>query len=347
MDIVIIGGGAVSRLHLKAYSKIEDIKFKIVKIIEPDFSKATDWLQEYAKYFPNSIPPEHHCSIQEIKDWSNYTADICTPNHLHFPIVKYLDTVHCPFIILEKPAVVNIEELKELTKIKARILLQENYLFSPILNIVKSYIKNYQIDIQFMKLIFSKDRREDSRNGRGFSGDQPPNVLFVEIPHMIGIAYHLLGTATLVHAEAEDMYIDNKVFPSHGKGSVTLSHQGIVSYHYTNLEQQKRERRIIIKGTDKNKQNVTLEGVFSHKDANPGKVSLFINNKFVESKIVIDDSLTNSLSSILKSFVEDKEISVNLTFIKNTSKLIFDSISYANNYSIKPSSEGKIYDYSF
>lgn len=337
MKIAMIGGGQASIYHLRAYSKIykENPFFSIDLFIEPDPIAAIKWVDEFHNLFPTMPLPIWYDNINQIKDLSNHLVDICCPNHLHFNAILESQKLGCNKVIVEKPAVVTKKQLATLKKLKIDIYLQENYMFSPILTKVSNFIRDNNINIDFIKCNFSKNRVNDSMKSRGFYHNMPPHILMIEMPHSISVAYFLLGQGESIYAESHDMILPKRTLNNHGSGMVIISHNGKLSYHYSSMVYPKKERTMIIFGRDSNNQRIKIISNFALSgNDNLGKNIYVQNGKVIKEEKVIDDSLTVSLYKILNAFKTNSKLPVDMNFIEDTTLLILDATNFANDYKV-------------
>uniref|UniRef100_UPI00402A888B Gfo/Idh/MocA family oxidoreductase n=1 Tax=Bacillus sp. DX2.2 TaxID=3073452 RepID=UPI00402A888B len=329
MNIAMVGGGSASHFHLMAYSQLKNkLSFSISFLVEPNKKNAEKWLELHKKLFDNSELPKIYKDIKEVPEFEGMIIDICSPNNTHLEIIKQCKLNGGYEFIVEKPAFINYEELEEFKKLHGvTIYLQENYIYSTVLSKVENLINQYSIIITQIDLDFSKNRIKDSIMERGFYNKIPPHVFMIEIPHTVGIAYHLLGPGEVVYSESEDMSVSNKHYLNHGSGSIIIKHRSAISFHHSSLICRGRKRSLTIKGIDANNNIFSISSHFpnDHKKL-LGAIELKMNNVIIEYEEIIDNSLANSIYSILLAFEGKKEVNVNKEFIIQTSKLLFDAI---------------------
>ncbi|WP_187445500.1 Gfo/Idh/MocA family protein [Bacillus infantis] len=333
MKIAIVGGGHAARFHLMAYASLKyKINFEISVLVEPDEINAKKWFKLYKKLF-HSESPTWYKNISEIPTLEDYIVDICSPNNTHLNFIKQCTWKRCKNYIVEKPAFTNSEELNDYKLMKGiKVFLQENYIYSPVLSTIKNLMATYGLSISTVEMNFSKNRTIDSANRRGFNSGVPPHVFMIEIPHTLSIAYYLLGYGKVISAESKDMIVHNERLLNHGEGLITLEHESAHSFHYSSLTQTCRERTIILKGKDKNGDNILIRGNFanSHDDL-LGIIEFKIHDQTIEYIEVDDNSLALSLENILYAFKDNKDLDVNSDFIIKTSEILFDSINKTTN----------------
>src|SRR5699024_2943724 len=91
-------------------------------------------------------------------------------------------------------------------------------------------------------------RVDDPRAGNLKAGH--PTAFDVEVPHALGVALHLAGTAELARAELTDMCCTESVCRDMGRAQLTLHHtNGVVSDIDSDLTSPIRERRITVECT--------------------------------------------------------------------------------------------------
>ncbi|GGG07083.1 hypothetical protein GCM10010912_59680 [Paenibacillus albidus] len=312
-------------MHLKSYAKLSArLKIRIAYLVEPNDQNAAFWMSLYQELFPASEKPAWVRVVTAVGDLENYISDLCVPNHIHYSMAAAVSALGCRDIILEKPSVTNMDELAGLSRLKANIFLQENYIHSDVVKSVEKIMHLYNIRVNNMRFVFSKDRTRDSAEGRGFTGHEAPHNFMVELPHSIALAYYFLGQGNCTYAATKNMILCDRILPKHGEGTIIFSHKGVLSSHYSNLQQESRERFITVSGEDIRGVKFKIQGEFAKiSDDLIGKVDLYREGQLLHSERMLDDSLTNSLYSIL-----DADSPCNFSFLYASTKHIFEAIQY-------------------
>lgn len=315
--VVIVGAGKSGQLHLKCYTKIKD-EVEVVAIIDKkkELKKVIEGFYMYK--FPLELEaPSFYVSIddfvkQKVDSSEDFIIDICVSNSSHYKIAKKVSDYGFKNIIIEKPLADNMEDSLKISKIDANILVCENYLYSNITTELKRKIQEEGLVPKYAKIDFSKDRRMDSLNKRGFNHkNKAPHVFMVEIPHQIAIAKYLFGNiVNSLDAWCKDLVIGDKVIEEHGEGGITLLHEsGVITYSYSCLEGHNhiplryRGIRIFCKN------DIVLYAHYATggDDSTLGVIMLYKEDKLIEKYSINDDNLTNTLC-VLTSALSKKEI---------------------------------------
>ncbi|HEY7392816.1 MAG TPA: Gfo/Idh/MocA family oxidoreductase [Bryobacteraceae bacterium] len=110
-NAAVIGGGFVGRVHLEAIRRLGHVN--IAALADPKLEKAE---QLAAEFSIGRAGTDYHDILQ---DPTIDAVHICTPNHLHFPIVMAALEAG-KHVVCEKPLAVSVEEAKALVGAAAR-----------------------------------------------------------------------------------------------------------------------------------------------------------------------------------------------------------------------------------
>lgn len=171
IDIIIIGCGTQSWVHVNCYAKLKDIfDISIVGVVDPDAKQLTIFKQLLIKLGFNTQKTIFKNNLSEISkdlDISNTVIDIITPNNLHYLSAQEAVDLGAKKVIIEKPIADDLLDAHNIAKLCGLICVIENYLFSSVTQFIQNYINTHQLKSLFVKTEFSKDRRLDSIKGRG------------------------------------------------------------------------------------------------------------------------------------------------------------------------------------
>lgn len=312
-NIILVGCGKAGSIHCKCYSKLKDSNVKIAALVDNNRERLRKFHTMY-RIFNDGENPLEASSLEEVSkqiDFGNAIIDLCVPNDMHYQCAKEAYDLGARKIIIEKPISNTILDAKKIGALGANIAITENYVYSRVTEQLKETIDKFQLKPKFARTEFSKDRRCDTSNGRGFLKSGPPHVFTVEIPHQIALVNYLFGDPIENFGSwCEDMIIDNKRFYEHGEGAITLHHQnGAISYNFSSLDGFKhlpiRHRSIMIHcegGT-----MVTGHYPAGGDDAMFGAVTIYEKNHISDKFVIHDDTMLQTLDNIIKRFNENKE----------------------------------------
>lgn len=168
-------------------------------------------------------------------------VDLCTPTSLHRDTLSWLRKRGFKRFLIEKPMACSSKDLDYMVGSDTVFEVMDNYMFSKATARVLELMADGFTPVT-MRSEFSKNRTEDSRNGRGFSNGEAPHAFTVEMPHQLYLATAFLGEGKVISASAEDMETGDSVFRNHGSGRIRLKHGGSVSEHYSNLSASETTR---------------------------------------------------------------------------------------------------------
>jgi predicted dehydrogenase len=313
VDIILVGCGKAGAIHCKCYSKLEnsDLNVNIVGLVDSDLERLKKFKILYEAFTEVKSPLAAN-SLKELSsqiDIENAIIDLCVPNDMHYRCSKEAVDLGVKKIIIEKPISNSIVDAKKIEALDAKIAIVENYVYSKVTEQLKETINKNHFIPKFARTEFSKDRRYDTTNGRGFLQIGPPHVFTVEIPHQIALANYLFGNPVdNFGAWCEDMITDNIRFYEHGEGAITLHHEtGTISYNFSSLDGHKhlpiRHRSIMIhcEGGIRVSAHYPAGG----DDALFGAVTVFDTNHISEKLSIYDDNMFETLKNIILRFGEN------------------------------------------
>lgn len=300
-DIIIIGTGKAGFLHFYSYQKFKEVG----KIYFVDID---------GKIKNKNIKTERvYTSIKEVIDDNklnigNIVVDICTPKSVFFDMINKCKELKLKDIIVEKPFIVEekfFTENKELN-----IAMIQNYDYSKIITETKKIIEEKKLKPKLIYTNFSKNRTEESFNGRGMYKKITRNIEH-DIPHQVYFTQFILGDTKetkLLLQEEKDMIKDDKNLEKHGYSKIITQKDDVIVIHESDFATNTKIREIIVVCND----NTTIRGefLFYDNDLNKlkdGNVSVFKNNKVIYQKIIdYDDNMYECLLDIYKYFNQDK-----------------------------------------
>lgn len=334
-EIILVGCGKAGSIHCKCYAKLKDSNIKIIGLVDSDPDRLKRFHSLY-KTFNDEEDPLTAVSLEKLSshmDIGNAIIDLCVPNDMHYQCAKGAIDLGAKKIIIEKPIANSITDARKIEMLNAKIAIAENYVYSKVTEQLKEIIQKYQLKPKFARTEFSKDRRSDTSNGRGFLKTGPPHVFTVEIPHQIAIVNYLFGNPTEnFGAWCEDMVMEDRRFYEHGEGAITLHHEsGAISYNFSSLDGHKhlpiRHRSVMIH----------CEGgirVSAHYPAGGdgalfGAVTVYENNHISEKLSIHDDTMVETLKNIIRRFEENEGQITNAAFGRRIIESINENIQLA------------------
>lgn len=314
-NIILVGCGKAGSIHCGCYTKLKDSNIKIIAMVDSNPDRLKRFHSLY-KSFNDGEEPLASVSLKEISkqmDIGDAVVDLCVPNDIHYQCAKEAVDLGVQKIIIEKPIANSISDARKIEMLDAKIAIAENYVYSNVTEQIRETVKKYHLKPKFARTEFSKDRRFDTANGRGFLKSGPPHVFTVEIPHQIAIVNYLFGNPVdNFGAWCGDMITENMRFYEHGEGAITLNHEsGAISYNFSSLDGHKhlpiRHRSIMIhcEGGIRVSAHYPAGG----DDAFYGAITVFENNHISEKLAVYDDTMLETLKNIIKRF-ENNEVQI-------------------------------------
>lgn len=337
-DVVLIGCGKAGALHCKCYSKLKDEGINIVAFVDIDPCGLRRFSSMYQEFNEGEKPLAAN-SLGEISkqiDIGNTIIDLCVPNDLHYRCASEACDLGAKKIMIEKPIANSISDAKRIERLDAKITIAENYVYSKVTEQLKKTIHQYNLKPKFARTEFSKDRRNDSANGRGFLKNSAPHVFTVEIPHQIAVVNYLFGNPTEnFGAWCEDMILDKNRFYEHGEGAITLHHEkGAISYNFSSLDGHKhlpiRHRSIMVHCEDGVR--VSAHYPAGGDDALFGAVTIYENSHISEKLSICDDTMTEALKTIIHRFEKNEPQITDAAFGCRIMETIDESIHLARTH---------------
>ena len=302
-DIIIVGTGKAGFLHYYSYKKFK----KIGKIYFVDITgKIKNHNIESSKVYSNikSVIKNNSLNIKEI------IVDICTPKSVFLDIIEECKNLNIKNIMVEKPFIVQdnyFDENKDLN-----IVMVHNYLYSKITKGVKQLIDMKKLKPVVIYTNFSKNRTEESLNGRGMYKQVTRNIEH-DIPHQVYIAQYLLGqtnNSKLLLEEEEPMIGENIILEKHGYSKIITKKDNVYVIHESDFATNTKIREIIV--ICENDIIVKGQFLFYDRDLNKlkdGSIKIIENNKVIYNEnIDYDDNMYECLLEVY-NYLNTNEIS--------------------------------------
>ena len=337
VNIIIVGCGKAGSIHCKCYSKLKksNLNVNLTAVVDSNPERLRRFQTLY-ETFNEAESPVTASSLKELSgqiDIENTIIDLCVPNDMHYRCAKEAVDLGAKKIIIEKPISNSLTDAKKIEALDANIAIAENYVYSKVTEQLKETINKNHLRPKFARTEFSKDRRFDTANGRGFLMTGPPHVFTVEIPHQIAIVNYLFGNPVEnFGAWCEDMVTENMRFYEHGEGAITLHHDsGAISYNFSSLDGHKhlpiRHRSVMIHCDGGIR--VSAHYPAGGDDALYGAVTVFQNNHISEKLAIYDDTMFETLKNIIKRFENNEEQITDAAFGRSILEKINENIQLA------------------
>ncbi len=299
-DIIIVGTGKAGFLHYYSYKKFE--KIGRIYFVDIDGKIKNENIKD-SKVYANI-----ESTVKEEKlDVNNIIVDICTPKSVFLDIIMECKKLNIKNILVEKPFIVNEKFFEENENLN--IAMVHNYVYSKIVMKIKEYIVQKELKPIIIYTNFSKNRTEESFNGRGMYKKVTRNIEH-DIPHQVYISQFLLDNpkdTQVLLEEEKAMERGNRTLEKHGYSKIFTRKNDIYVIHESDFATNTKIREVIVICEN----NIVVKGefLFYDKDLNKlkdGNVSIIQNNKVIHSEIVdFDDNMYECLLDIYKYFNTD------------------------------------------
>lgn len=296
-DIIIIGTGKAGYLHYYSYKKLK--KIRKIYFVDIDGTIKNHNITETKAY----MTIEGVISENSL-DKNNVIVDICTPKSVFLDIVNKCKQIGITDIIVEKPFIVEqdfFEKNKELD-----IAMIRNYAYSKIITEIKRIIMEKNLKPKMIYTNFSKNRTEESFNGRGMFKRTTRNIEH-DIPHQVYFTQYILGNTNstqLILQEEKDMVKGKKFLRKHGYSKIISKKDDVLVIHESDFASNTKIREVIVVCND----DTAIKGEFLFYDSDlnklkNGNVSILKNNKVIYTKdIDYDDNMYECLLNIYTYF---------------------------------------------
>lgn len=289
-DVIIVGTGKAGFLHYYSYQKFKNMGK--IYFVDIDGKMKNENIKESKVYL--SLKD----AIKEEKlDVKNTIVDICTPKSVFIDIIMQCKKLNLKDILVEKPFIVNDEFFSENKDLN--IVMVHNYVYSKIVKKMKYILEQKKLTPVIIYTNFSKNRTEESFNGRGMYKKTTRNVEH-DIPHQVYISQFLLNNpkdTQLLLEEEKSMVRGNEILEKHGYSKIITKKNNVYVIHESDFSTNTKIREVIV--ICDNDIVVKGEFLFYDKDLNKlqdGNVSIIKNNKVIHiENIDYDDNMYECL----------------------------------------------------
>lgn len=301
-DIIIIGTGKAALLHNHSYDKFEKIGRRFFVDIDGKIKNE------------NIKTNKVYLSIKEVieeneLDVNNVVVDICTPKSVFIKIIMECKKLNIKNIMVEKPFIVEQEFFVKNPELN--IAMVHNYMYSEITKSIKNIIEQKGLKEKFIYTNFSKNRTEESFNGRGMYKKVTRNIEH-DIPHQVYITQYLLGKTEkteLLFKEEKSMIRGDVELEKHGYSKIISKKDDVIVTHESDFSTNTKIREIIVVCDN----NIVVKGEFLFYDGElnktkNGSIEILQNNKVIEERIIdYDDNMYECLFEIYSYFNNNEE----------------------------------------
>ncbi len=235
-----------------------------------------------------------------LADPGHTIVHVCTPPTARAEVLERLAHLGYRRILVEKPLATDLAELARIDRLRRSAGLQIEvvapWLTSALTARIQAVLREGHLGrVQGISFLQRKPRFTRTQ-----AGDGHPTAFDIEIPHAVGVALRLAGSAQVAEAGSTDMPFDDAVIPEMGGAWLVLEHTGGLRTEIDcDLTSPLRERRIIVE-----LEGGTLIGHYS-SSAQDDAAQLRIRVGGLEARTVFrDDALARFLIGTYGRFAD-------------------------------------------
>ena len=300
-DIIIIGTGKAAFLHNYAYSKFQNIGN--IYYVAFDGKVKNRNLKIDKTYLTINETIE-----QNNLETDNIIIDICTPKSVFFEIIEECKKLNLQNIIVEKPFIIDKEFLNNNKELNIIMM----YLYSKITREVREIIEKENLKVNTIYTNFSKNRIQESFNGRGMYKKTTRNIEH-DIPHQVYIANYIIGEKykeTQQLLQEEKSITKNEItLEKHAYSKIISKKGNVLVVHESDFTTETTIREVIAICED----NMVVKGEYLIYDADlnkirDGKISVYKEGKQIKEEIIdFDDNMYECLLEYYNYFNNNKK----------------------------------------
>ncbi len=296
-DIIIVGTGKAGFIHYYSYQKFDEIGR--IYFVDIDGKIKNENIKNTKVY--SSI---EESIAKEKLNVKNIIVDICTPKSVFLDIIKECKRLNIKDVLVEKPFIVGNEFFIENNDMN--VVMVHNYMYSEIVIGIKEILKEKGLKPIIIYTNFSKNRTEESFNGRGMYKKVTRNIEH-DIPHQVYISQFLLNNpkkTQVLFEEEKAMENGEKALEKHGYSKIISKKDDVYVIHESDFATNTKIREVIVVCDN----NTVVKGEFLFYDKNlnklkDGNISVIQNNNLIYDKnITYDDNMYECLYEIYKYF---------------------------------------------
>ncbi|MFD7660523.1 Gfo/Idh/MocA family protein [Actinosynnema sp. NPDC059797] len=221
-------------------------------------------------------------------DPAETVAHVCTPPAVRAEVVAQLAERGFRNVIVEKPLAADTDDLARITRLRRkhglRVAVVEPWLTSALTERLIGLVRGASLgDPRSISIVQNKPHFR-----RSLTSPSHPTAFDVELPHGVGLALRLAGSARVTHAAGFDLVVGDAVVPRMGGARVGLRHNnGVRTEISSDLTSPVRERRITVEF-----ERGVAVGHFAVSDDDDHSQLTVTVNGHREHEVLRDDSLT-------------------------------------------------------
>ncbi|RNA64912.1 hypothetical protein CR163_006530 [Prosthecochloris sp. ZM_2] len=251
LNIVLAGFGVAGQLHASFFRTMRD-RCRIAAIVDPVPLRR----RQAAALYPGAMICRNiDEALTSCK--GHVVIDLCVPSCLYTTLLERALNIRIPQeVLIEKPLGWTPHEAERLLSLcdNPEVRYLDTYSCSTGISRLKTFLEKNPAPVSGLRVVFTKDRRHDSLQQRGFADGNAPEAWLIEGPHLASIALALGGPIqSLRHAESFDMpFRDHAPLVAHGGGRAVLRHRnGIVTTLETHLFSPLNRRSVEVRLADR------------------------------------------------------------------------------------------------
>lgn len=240
-SLVVGLGRAGSRLHLRVLAKARATR---KDLFHPGPVLAYD-PAAHARAVPEGVSTvESLQSAAKLVDPDHTVAHVCTPPN-RAAVLAELAENGFRRLIVEKPLATGVQDLRVISHIRRRhgldIAVVSHWLDAELTHRIGALVRGGELG-PLRAISFALHKPRFTRTA---TTDGHPTAFDVEVPHSLGVALRLAGSARVTEAEWTDMRFGNHLHPRMGGARMVLRHDtGVISEITSDLTAPVRQRRI-------------------------------------------------------------------------------------------------------
>lgn len=221
-------------------------------------------------------------------DPAETVAHVCTPPTERAEVVAELAERGFRNVIVEKPLAADTDDLARITRLRRkyglRVAVVEPWLTSTLTERLIGLVRGGALgEPRTISIVQNKPRFR-----RSLTSPSHPTAFDVELPHGVGLALRLAGSARVTHAAGFDLVVGDVVVPRMGGARVGLRHNnGVRTEISSDLTSPVWERRITVEF----EKGVAVGHFAVGYDDDHSQLTVTVNGHR-EREVLRDDSLT-------------------------------------------------------
>ncbi len=224
----------------------------------------------------------------EMADPDRTVVHLCSPPATRIEMLEQLGQLGFQKIVVEKPLAVDEQDLAEIARLRRHwnldLMVVAPWLASALTHHILQILRSGEFGA--LRSVFVVQRKP--RFTRSLAGCGHPTAFDIEMPHSVGVALAIAGSAKVCHAQLTDMRFEDLVIARLGSAWLSLDHEsGVRTEILSDLTSPTRERRITLK-----LERGTLIGHYSNSEADhTSQLSTTVGGRETRS-VFHDDALT-------------------------------------------------------